>query len=1145
MVSQDYLSGFPTVKFEHEGKQYESYPTVGDGSCGLHAFFGGKDQWGQFYCPEARKKFVDKLEQDIKSVQDIFQHTLLNAIKGFNDPKIAKEERDYLDIIFGSIKEVLEKAGSPETAALDVRVKDAYLKALRNGKYYLSQPELDMAGRLFNKKIYLYKIGHPTEELGLGGGEPIVMVHRVSAHGAPHYERCEIAGLPGHPFNHAPAALSSPSSFAKIRGELDKCLAELESEKDKGTAEDALKALEENLKDNGLKEEREALQKLEMQIKKEEEDYRNLSSYRQKLKDSFDKIVQDLKAKLQQSLDVDRYFEGPGAFDEMESDSEEDKKQCDLAFDLLKEGIKEFISVLPEHAEIIMKNVKAFVHQATVHTQKLIFSRQDDAETLEECTKFLKLLGRFKRFRQDLVRRACRIYRLAVEQKEKNARSMQEKTKQDISLDFEAYKDDLKWRLEGCEDEFREFVGKKLAFIDFGKRLGQRELNRALDDAFVDPEKIIKELLDAYDDLDEIFDKLDAMELVDLEDVQEAFSTMIGTINRIIEAIDAQIDGFSDLAPDERDSNDLFIDRVLNRDLEEIDLARNESYELHESWAAQWKILKEYYEKSKEYKARHEASEKDSGAKRDERSFWSQKKLIKALNHFRSPQFNPSVLAERRKEVTAKYDSTKVLIDRTIRLIRKERLAVAVPNAAFSQLEKRRKEMEEKVVAAGDREEQIDFFIEWSRYNKKIQGLENEARGFIEAITRHMVTRQLDPAVDYVLTSYGPRRDVRGMGSRWQHPLDSPLVQLVSALAKDHIGNSKYDKLLYVSSQDRKLSKFEEGVLKLTRKSIDDVVSRSFSVIQDAQRAVKDASSLLPIPGTHTNVPGYYKEFALGKLEMDQVGKAGDDAFSPLYENLYTLLTMSLAYFFVKEDVRKTFGIPDGHPVVCLVVGRSGEILSWAVNTIGKEGAPVWDLTRHAEVNALYAYFQNHPGAPSLPEGTRIFTSLKSCHMCAGAIHDSLGKNRASGKVVYGQNDPAQKNTAITDLERTPGEQLFQELDRAYSEEQEKDPTLNAAASLAQLQEHGKKMGEELAQILFHGSMDGDRVVKHIKSFLASIHLLDLLTKLDSQQPAARVASAVSRLGAPIVQQRVIPKPPPQRQQERKDASKKGSNKKT
>lgn len=83
-----------------------------------------------------------------------------------------------------------------------------------------------------------------------------------------------------------------------------------------------------------------------------------------------------------------------------------------------------------------------------------------------------------------------------------------------------------------------------------------------------------------------------------------------------------------------------------------------------------------------------------------------------------------------------------------------------------------------------------------------------------------------------------------------------------------------------------------------------------------------------------------------------------------------------------------------GHNIGALLVTKTGEVLSWGVNT-GNH--------RHAEVNTLINYFLKNPRETSLPVDSVLFSTLKPCAMCSTFIKQAASANRT--RVWYGMMD--------------------------------------------------------------------------------------------------------------------------------------------
>lgn len=193
---------------------------------------------------------------------------------------------------------------------------------------------------------------------------------------------------------------------------------------------------------------------------------------------------------------------------------------------------------------------------------------------------------------------------------------------------------------------------------------------------------------------------------------------------------------------------------------------------------------------------------------------------------------------------------------------------------------------------------------------------------------------------------------------------------------------------------------------------------------------------------------------------------------------------MKVAHLFMDQNRRTRFNLPDGNPIACILVSNTGEILSWGVNTtLGKEKDPI----RHAEVNAVGAYFLKHPDKTHLPENSVLFTSLKSCHMCAGIIYDSK-KSEFPIEVKYAQTDPTQNNTVIHGFEAKIEHPMVLEIDATYKTLKNKKHDLNAASSLKEpeFQHSLAKLGDRLNQVLT-SIKDAPLLTKEVNDFLNAI----------------------------------------------------------
>lgn len=143
------------------------------------------------------------------------------------------------------------------------------------------------------------------------------------------------------------------------------------------------------------------------------------------------------------------------------------------------------------------------------------------------------------------------------------------------------------------------------------------------------------------------------------------------------------------------------------------------------------------------------------------------------------------------------------------------------------------------------------------------------------------------------------------------------------------------------------------------------------------------------------------------RLRMPEMSEIPGYHVTPLSE----AILMSLAYGIVRlswsdEAIsnmgHKTPSNPQGgHNIACVIVDGNGRIIGWGRNHNAT------NATLHGEVMAILNY-QLLDGGP-LPEGSRIYTTLKPCYMCAGTLVTA-----APGcTVVSGQDDVNIVNSAL------------------------------------------------------------------------------------------------------------------------------------
>lgn len=181
--------------------QFESFLTLGDGSCGLHALFGTL-QNGKYVCDNAaslRKEYCDHLREKMPD-DSPFRDVLTDYFHRFNDattpsifrnnPKIQKAYDDY-----HSQYDSLDMKAQEEMLARwlnDENVLEGYFNYLEDPRNWLLQEELLDMAKFFDQTVYLVQNWGNTGEIeGLespifeGTKEPVYIWYVPEKH----YER--------------------------------------------------------------------------------------------------------------------------------------------------------------------------------------------------------------------------------------------------------------------------------------------------------------------------------------------------------------------------------------------------------------------------------------------------------------------------------------------------------------------------------------------------------------------------------------------------------------------------------------------------------------------------------------------------------------------------------------------------------------------------------------------------------------------------------------------------------------------------------------------------------------------------------------------------------------------------------------------
>lgn len=106
----------------------------------------------------------------------------------------------------------------------------------------------------------------------------------------------------------------------------------------------------------------------------------------------------------------------------------------------------------------------------------------------------------------------------------------------------------------------------------------------------------------------------------------------------------------------------------------------------------------------------------------------------------------------------------------------------------------------------------------------------------------------------------------------------------------------------------------------------------------------------------------------------------------------------------------KSGGYAGGNYVAALMVGDTGQILSYGVNNGQSAGS-----FHHAEVNMLLDYFRRNPDATSFPEKSIVFSTLTPCEQCTRYLKDA----RPTESLIYfGQLDTGKQGNAGTAISK-------------------------------------------------------------------------------------------------------------------------------
>lgn len=132
---------------------------------------------------------------------------------------------------------------------------------------------------------------------------------------------------------------------------------------------------------------------------------------------------------------------------------------------------------------------------------------------------------------------------------------------------------------------------------------------------------------------------------------------------------------------------------------------------------------------------------------------------------------------------------------------------------------------------------------------------------------------------------------------------------------------------------------------------------------------------------------------------------SGENQFSlETIKNLQSASMLSWVRRIAKLNARGEVLHDFDRDIACLLVDKSGEILSYGLNSNSK------NKTLHAEVIMVQRYFKEYQG--KVPAGAQLYTTRKPCKMCAGMIHD-WSEDPTTLRIYYVEEDKSSQNTVL------------------------------------------------------------------------------------------------------------------------------------
>ena len=217
----------------------------------------------------------------------------------------------------------------------------------------------------------------------------------------------------------------------------------------------------------------------------------------------------------------------------------------------------------------------------------------------------------------------------------------------------------------------------------------------------------------------------------------------------------------------------------------------------------------------------------------------------------------------------------------------------------------------------------------------------------------------------------------RGTGTD-PHAPHSPIVDLVQGIYETEPLQARriLRNRIYSTTMPTEMCR---GMVKLAAKSLTAPITKAMGVTSAAE--FKSQYKRLVELGTHHQSPG--KPYPHSLWQNPQ---------PPCSDQDFMRLARALAATIIREGQRYECD----RPIAALLVSTDGKILSWGLNSSTR------NKTLHAEVNMLQSFHQRT--GVGLPAGSRIYSTLKPCRMCAGMIWQ-CAQDITSIKVYYDEFD--------------------------------------------------------------------------------------------------------------------------------------------